>query len=194
LIANDANLGFARANNQAIRASAGRFVLLLNSDARLGPGCLDRMLGLMEADPSAGAVGPRLVYGPGRWQRWTAGRAPSLWAAINHYLFLGRLLPGGGHRGLYLATDTHRPFRPDWVSGACMLLRRSALDEVGLLDERIFMYMEDVELCERLRRAGWGVWYCPAAEAVHLMGGSLPELRSGRSDGDWLPLPLGEGW
>lgn len=173
LVANQANLGFTRATNQGIRVSQGKYLLLINADAQLTAGCLERMLVVMEADPRAGAVGPRLVYGDGRWQRWTAGREPTLGAAINYYFFAERVLPTRGRaRGLYLGRDVREPFQPDWVTSACMLVRRAAVDEVGLLDERFFVYMDDVDLCRRLREGGWRVWYEPRAEAVHFMGQS----------------------
>jgi GT2 family glycosyltransferase len=171
LIENVENEGFTRANNRAIRVSNGTYLLLINSDARLTPGALDHMLDWMERHPRAGVVGPRLEYGDGSWQRWTAGRAPSLAAAVNHYLFLERL----GFRelkGLYLARDVRKPFRPDWVSSACMLVRRATLDEVGYMDERLFVYMDDVDLCQRMRDGGWDVWYCPDARVVHYMSQS----------------------
>jgi len=167
LLENEENVGFTRANNQAIRVSSGKYLLLINSDALLTPGCLDEMIAQMEREPRVGAVGPRLVYGDGSWQRWTAGRASSLGSAINHYWFLDRLLPGAPSRGLFLARDVRESFETDWVCSACMLVRRSALDEVGLLDEKLFVYMDDVDLCQRLRDGGWSVWYCPEAEAVH---------------------------
>jgi N-acetylglucosaminyl-diphospho-decaprenol L-rhamnosyltransferase len=167
LIVNEENVGFTRANNQAIRVSHGKYLLLINSDALLTPGCLDRMIARMEQDVRVGAVGPRLVYGDGSWQRWTAGRAPSLSAALYHYLFLDRILPGDPARGLYLGRDVRNARVTDWVCSACMLVRRSALDEVGLLDENLFVYMDDVDLCQRLRDGGWSVWYCPEAEAIH---------------------------
>jgi N-acetylglucosaminyl-diphospho-decaprenol L-rhamnosyltransferase len=173
LIANEDNIGYTRANNQGIRVSRGRYLLLINADAFLTDGCLERMLACAEADPRAGAVGPRLVYGDGSWQRWTAGREPSLMAAAGYYLFLERLFPTvRALDGIYLARDVRRPFRPDWVSSACMLVRKAALDQVGLMDERFFVYMDDVDLCRRLREGGWNVWYCPEAEAIHLMGQS----------------------
>ena len=75
-------------------------------------------------------------------------------------------------RGLFLGQDVRAPFQPDWVCSACMLLRRSALDQVGLLNERYFVYMDDVDLCQRLWDAGWHVWYYPDAEAVHIAGQS----------------------
>ncbi len=167
LIANQENVGFTRANNQAIRESSGKYLLLINSDALLTPGCLDRMVERMDRDERVGAIGPRLVYGDGSWQRWTAGRAPSLGSAVNHYFFLDRVLPGQTPRGLYLGRDVRTPFEADWVCSACMLVRRSALDQVGLLDERLFVYMDDVDLCQRLRDGGWSVWYAPDAQAIH---------------------------
>lgn len=173
LIENARNLGYTSANNQGIAMARGRYLLLLNSDAFVTAGACDRMLAFAEADPRIGAVGPRLVYGDGRWQRWTAGRAPTLRTALNHYLFLDRLAPRiTGCGGLYLGDDTTRARRVDWVSSACMLVRADAVRAVGNLDERIFTYMDDVDLCERLRAAGWSVWYCPDAQVVHLMGGS----------------------
>jgi GT2 family glycosyltransferase len=143
---------------------------LINTDAFLTPGCLERMLERMDADPRAGAVGPRLVFGDGSWQRSTGGRAPGVWPAFNYYLFLDRLLPEVPvFRGLYLGHDVRISRTVDWVCSACMLLRRAALDEVGLLDERIFVYMDDVDLCQRLWAGGWNVWYCGEVEAVHYM-------------------------
>lgn len=170
LLALPENVGFTRANNIGIRQSRGRFLLFINADALVTPGCLDRLLARMDADPRTGAIGPRLTYADGRWQRWTAGREPGIGAAVNYYLFLERLsahLPG-----LYLSRDVKSAFQPDWVTSACMLVRRDALDEIGLMDERFFVYMDDVDLCRRLRDAGWHVWYEPAASAVHYMGQS----------------------
>lgn len=171
LIENSENVGYTRANNQAIKASTGEYLLLVNADAFLRPGCVEAMCAQLDDDPRAAVVGPRLVYGDGTWQRWTAGRAPSLGAAINHYLFLERVRPQV-FGGLYLAQDVRTSRRVDWVSSACMLVRRAALDEIGLMDERFFLYMDDVDLCQRARDGGWNVWYRPDAECVHLMGRS----------------------
>jgi len=171
LIPNTENVGFTRANNQGILVSRGNYLLLINTDARLTDGCFDHMLRVIETKDRVGAVGPRLVYGDGRWQRWTAGRAPTFWTALNYYLFLDRLsqfLPA--LRGIYAACDTRRGSEVDWVCSACMLLSRAALDEVGLLDEGIFVYMDDVELCQRLRDGGWRVWYSPEVDAIHFGG------------------------
>lgn len=168
VMANDANVGFCRANNQAIRATSSPYVLLVNTDARLAPGCIGHLLDRFAADPRAAVVGPRLAYADGSFQRWTAGRDFSL-PSLSLWLLGADRVVG---TGAYLARDTNRAFRPGWVSSAVMALRRTALDEVGLLDESIFVYMDDVDLCARATAADWHVWYEPAARATHLMGAS----------------------
>ncbi len=172
LIANKENRGYIQANNQGMNAARGEHLLLINSDAFLTPGALDKMVGLLDDHADAAVVGPRLVYGDGSWQRWTAGSEPALSSAMSFFLFADRLSGSAARRSLYLARDVKEPFRPDWVSSACMLVRREALKQVGPMDERYFCYMDDVDLCRRLRAAGWTVWYLPSAEAIHLMGQS----------------------
>lgn len=173
VIANDENVGFCRANNQAIRASDSPYLLLVNTDARLAPGSIATLLGHLERDERAAVVGPRLVYGDGAFQRWTAGRLPTVASLGVFLLGLDRIAPGSLGRGsLYLARDRDRAFRPEWVSSAVMAVRRAALDEVGLLDESIFVYMDDVDLCARAVAAGWHVWYAPETTATHFMGAS----------------------
>ena len=174
LIANTENAGYTRANNQAIRATQGDYLLLINADARLEPGCADLLIAALERDRRGAIAGPRLVFGDGSWQRWTAGRSPSLAAAANHYLFLDRLSPR--LRGLYLSSDVREPGAVDWVSSACLVARRDAVEEVGLMDEGFFVYMDDVDLCQRVRDRGWRVWYEPRAQAVHFMGRSTRPL------------------
>ena len=170
LIVNERNEGYQRANNRGIAAARGDHLLLVNSDAFVRPGAIDTMLGRMRADARAAVVGPRLVYGDGRFQRWTAGRAPDVVAIAAFYLYLERVSKAAARRSLYVAQDVDHAFCPDWVSSACMLVRRAALDEIGLLDERYFCYMDDVDLCQRARDAGWHVWYEPTSTVVHLMG------------------------
>lgn len=182
LVANADNLGFTKANNQGIAIARGRQLLLINADAFLTAGCIERMVDRMTKDDRAAVVGPRLVYGDGTWQRWTAGRAPSLRAALNHFLFLERLGRGApALGGLYLGVDVREARRVDWVSSACMLVRADAVHAVGGMDERFFVYMDDVDLCQRLREVGWHVWYEPAAEAIHLMGQGSRRRQGGPS-------------
>ncbi|OQA45471.1 MAG: N-acetylglucosaminyl-diphospho-decaprenol L-rhamnosyltransferase [Chloroflexi bacterium ADurb.Bin325] len=169
LIENAANVGFARANNQAIALAQGRYVLLLNSDTVVHPGALAALVGFMDAHPAAGACGPRLLNADGTLQpaahpMLTPGR--ELW----RLLFLERLYPRATypmHRW-----DTVTPRRVEVIKGACLLLRRAALDQIGLLDESYFMYTEEVDLCYRLAEAGWELWYVPIAEIVHFGGSS----------------------
>jgi len=170
LLVNERNEGYQRANNRGIRVATGEYLLLINSDALLDTGALDPMLARMAADDRAAVVGPRLVYGDGSFQRWTAGRAPGVGAIAAFFLYGERLSTRIARRSLYLARDVDVAFQPDWVSSACMLVRRAALDEIGLLDERYFCYMDDVDLCQRARDAGWHVWYEPTSTVVHLMG------------------------
>jgi hypothetical protein len=182
LIANTENRGYQAANNQGMRAATGDVLLLVNADAMLTPGCLGALLRRLDLDPRAAVVGPRLAYGDGTFQRWTAGRLPSLGAAACYFFFADRLL---ARSGLWLGRDVDRPFTPGWVSSACMVVRRAALTDVGLMDERFFAYMDDVDLCARARAAGWRVWYEPAGTAIHLMGQSTR-----RRTGEASPLAL----
>ncbi len=181
LIENATNLGYQRANNQALEVATGSLVLLVNADAIVGQGALDAMVRRLQRSERVGAVGPRLVYGDGSWQRWTAGRAPDLASTASFYLFGERLRRSWAERSVFMAADVETAFRPDWVSSACMLVRREALDSAGHLDERYFCYMDDVDLCQRLRDQGWEIWYEPAAEVVHLMGQSTKRSTGGSS-------------
>jgi GT2 family glycosyltransferase len=167
LITNSSNLGYQRANNQGMQVACGDFLLLINPDARLTEGCLAALLARFDADPSAAVVAPRLAYADGSFHRWTAGRAPGLMSLACHFLFLDRVSAAAARRSLYLAHDVDDAFRPEWVSSACMLVSAEALAEVGPMDERYFLYMDDVDLCQRFRDADWHVWYEPAAVAVH---------------------------
>lgn len=172
VIANTENVGFCRANNQAIRASDSPYLLLVNTDARLEPGGIAALLRYFEDDPRAAVVGPRLVYGDGSFQRWTAGRLPDLGSMATYLAGLDTAGGRGARRGLYLGADTRDPFRPEWVSSAVMALRRAAIDDVGPLDDRIFVYMDDVDLCARALAGGWTVWYAADTTATHFMGSS----------------------
>lgn len=171
LLVNEVNEGFCRANNRALRETSSPFVLLVNTDARLAPGSIAAMLRYFAQDDRAAVVGPRLMYADHSFQRWTAGQAFGLRTAATYLLSVDRLLPVRAG-GIYLARDTADPFRPAWVSSAVMALRREAVEQVGFLDDRIFVYMDDVDLCDRLTAAGWHVWYAADTTAVHFMGGS----------------------
>lgn len=171
LIANEENVGYARANNQAIGISKGRYILLHNTDAMVIEDAVDRMVAFMDAHPGVGVLGPRLLNVDGSLQRWTAGAFPSLGSAICHFFMLSRVAPGRRLlRGMYLSHDFDRPTEVDWVSSASFILRAEALREVGVLDETFFAYMEDVDICYRMKQAGWQVCYDPECSVVHYMG------------------------
>lgn len=173
LIQNKANAGFARANNQAIPAARGRYIVLLNSDTEVHPGAFKTLIAFMDAQTKAGAVGPRLLNTDGSLQpscqpMLTPGR--EFW----RLLFLERLLP----RASYPLSrwGDQEPRQVDVIKGACLLLRRAALDQVGLLDESYFMYTEEVDLCYRLSRAGWQCWWVPRAVVTHHGEGSSRQI------------------
>lgn len=169
LIRNTANVGFAAGNNQGIRAAgdAPAYFVLLNSDTIVKPGTLAALARFMDAHPNVGAAAPRLVRPDGTPQPFAFGRDPTL----------GYLLRRGLSR-MMLRRDLHnwstaKAQRVDWVSGACMVVRRTAVDQVGSLDEDYFMYFEDNDWCLRMRIGGWQVWYVPDYEVIHLGGQSL---------------------
>ncbi len=161
------NLGFGRGVNRGMRASERPYLLAINPDVRLRPGALARMVVFLEAETSAGLVGPRLVDVRDR-VRTSCGMAPRLGVEVCHKFLLHLVLP-------FLKFGRRRPGTPsavDWVTGACFVARRSVLEAASGLDEAIFMYYEDVDLCLRVRQAGWGVYYLPEAEGVHAGGQS----------------------
>lgn len=166
------NAGFCRGNNAAIRAGDAEYVLLVNTDTRLFPDTVDALLDTLRTDESAAVVGPRLQFADGRFQPAAAGAELTLRSYITWMAGLERFADRFPVlEGAYTTRDHRRATRVGWVSSACMLLRRSAIESVGLMDERIFLYMDDVDLCHRLRGAGWSVWFRGDVHAVHFMSG-----------------------
>lgn len=172
------NGGFASGVNQGAAVASAPVVLLLNPDARVEWSDLQRCLARF-ADPSVGVVAPRTVQPEGRQAVLDAGRAPTIWRCFTHATGLSRL---GGRllEGLFLFPAQAKGVREvDWVSGSCMLLRRSALEELGGLSERWFMYAEDVDVCLRARDAGYRVLLQGDAVVVH-EGGASSRVEPGR--------------
>jgi N-acetylglucosaminyl-diphospho-decaprenol L-rhamnosyltransferase len=170
LIQNHDNVGFARAVNQGLRATAAPFVLLLNPDAEILSGTLAGLLKVAADHPRAGAIGP-VIRDPDGAIYPSARKVPTLGEALGHS-FLGQFKPNNRYSRAYTLGDwDHRSERlVEWVSGSCMLLRREALDQVGLMDEAYFFAVEDVDLCTRLRRAGWEILFTPQLEVLHQVG------------------------
>lgn len=175
LIENGENIGFVRATNQAIAASRGAYLLLLNSDAIAPPGSLARMVSFVKTHPDAGAVAPKLVHPDGSFQASYA-RFPTLFSESLSAFGLNRRLWGPYHPSPR-PRPNEMPHPVDWAPGACLLLRRSAVEAVGPLDEEFWMYSEDTDLCYRIHRAGWKVYYLPDVEIVHLGGASSRQCR-----------------
>jgi GT2 family glycosyltransferase len=171
VIAQERRAGFGANHNTVIRATTGRYVYVLNEDTTSDDWAFARLAAHLDAYPRIAALGPRIVYPDGRHQD-SAWRFPSPAVAALGLLSLGKL---GVTQSRGIA-----PRRVDWVMGAALLLRREALDEVGLFDEEFFLYSEEVDLQLRLRRAGWGVEYFPDATVVHhesQFSAGIPERR-----------------
>jgi GT2 family glycosyltransferase len=171
VIDNGANLGFARANNVGIRASAGALVLLLNSDTVVPPGAIDRLAALLGRRPDAAIVAPRLVDGSGRAELSFGPGLGPFNELRQKVLFRGQVHGAPVLSGL-VERMTRCAHEPGWVTGACLLVRRADAEAVGLLDERYFMYMEDVDFCTTIRARGRAILFVPDVEVVHLRGRS----------------------
>ena len=171
------NAGFCRGNNAAIRQGDAEYVLLVNTDTRLFDDTVDSMLDTMRSDRTAAVVGPRLQFADGRFQPAASGAEVTLASYLAWSSGLERFADRWPSlEGTYTTRDHHRPTQVGWVSSACMLLRRCAIESVGLMDEEIFLYMDDVDLCHRLRSAGWSVWFRGDVDAVHFMSGGERRL------------------
>jgi GT2 family glycosyltransferase len=163
VIALGANVGFSKGNNAGIRATTGRAILLLNSDTVVPPGALDGLLAELDRDPSVAVVGPRLVDGGGRAEL-SFGR---MIGPLNEF----RQKRLTRNRAEVDKLTTERQY-PDWVSGACLLVRRADAEAVGGLDERFFMYTEDVDFCAAIRARGRRILFAPEVAVVHSRGRS----------------------
>jgi GT2 family glycosyltransferase len=173
LLRNTENVGFARANNQALQLARGRYFLLLNSDAFLHDGAIPRLIEYMDANPDIGASGCRLFYEDGALQG-SCFSFPTPLTELWQALWLDRLFPSshifGRFRLSYWGFDSYRDV--DWVMGAVMMVRRESLLQVGLFDEEYFMYSEEMDLCFRLKKAGWRISFIPEVTATHIWGGT----------------------
>ena len=177
LIVNDQNLGFTRGNNQGIAAGDGRYVLLLNPDTEVVGDALGEMVSHMEAHPRVGALGPQLLGSDGRVQS-SRRRFPSLSTAFVESTFLQPRFSESGILGRYyvLDRDDDETQDVDWLVGACLMMRGTTLKEAGPLDERFFMYSEEMDWCYRAKERGWRVVYLPTAQVVHHEGKSSEQV------------------
>ncbi|HUR34397.1 MAG TPA: glycosyltransferase family 2 protein [Vicinamibacterales bacterium] len=171
VIRSDTNRGFAAANNLGIRASSGAHLLLLNNDTVVPQGAIDGLVERLAREPDVAVIGPRLVDGAGRAEL-SFGAMISPLAEWRQARLAWSLANNEPEAVATVEAMTRREQRPDWVTGACMLVRRSDAEAVGLLDERFFMYTEDVDFCASLRARGRQILFLPSVEVVHLRGRS----------------------
>jgi hypothetical protein len=195
LIANEDNRGFTAGNNQGIAVAKGRYVLLLNPDTEVLEDALTEMVAFADRHPDVGMVGPQLLN-PDRSVQSSRRRFPTLATAFVESTWLQPTVVGARALSAIdrLTTPLQRVLdryyvadRPDdvrqnvdWITGAAMLARREAIDEVGPMDEGFFMYSEELDWCRRFRKAGWHVVYLPTAQIVHYVGKSSEQVVAAR--------------
>ena len=172
------NLGFTRAGNRGLAECRGQFILLLNPDTEVMPGSLSRMVQYMEAHSHVGALGPQLLYPDGRVQQ-SCRQFPTYSLMLWEFSGLRILFPKSRIFGDWrMGHFDHCQLRSvDQPMGACLLVRKSALEEIGVLDEQFKMFFSDVDLCRRLKDGGWEIIFLPTAQVIHDMGSSIQRAR-----------------
>lgn len=169
LMISSKNLGFAGANNLAIPRARARYILLLNPDTVVLPDALDELVRFLDRNPQAGAAGSRLLN-PDNSLQDSCYRFPTLARETWRLLHLDALFPFGKYT--LQKWSASQPHQTDVIQGTSLALRKTALDRIGILDESFFMYSEEVDLCFRLHRAGWKLFYVPASRIIHYGGQS----------------------
>jgi len=183
LVRNQSNLGFAKANNQALRETTSDYVLLLNPDTEVLPGAIKTLIEFFETNPNCGVVAPQLLNTDGSVQR-SCRAFPTFIGMLYELLGLSRMFPAGSEQGKkfreYKMLDwNHDDKREvDQPEGACLMIRRKVLDEVGLLDEGYFMLFEEVDWCYRVKQHGWQIWFEPASQVIHHYGQSIKQVKA----------------
>ena len=180
VIRSDSNLGFGKASNRGIARSRGEFVLLLNPDVVVDPDCVKTLVDFLSANAEAGAAGPRLKRPDGTLDLAARRGFPTPRAAFYRVTLLSRLFPKSRRFNRYnvgyLPEDAVHEI--DAGTAACLMVRRAAIEKVGAFDTDFFMYGEDLDLCFRLKQAGWKIFYVPAAVATHIKGASSRQATS----------------
>ncbi len=180
LMENPRNLGFSFACNQGIKRSRGRYILLLNPDTEFTPGGINEMIQFMDSHHQIGIGGPRMADPEGKIQFSTRSFPSYLTAISSSQSILNRIFPGNPLSRKYLLKDLSRNqnVEVDWVSGSGLLTKREVLEKTGLLDERFFMYVEDVDFCYRAKQAGFSVYYFPNTTILHHVGKSTRKRKT----------------
>jgi N-acetylglucosaminyl-diphospho-decaprenol L-rhamnosyltransferase len=167
------NRGFGAGNNAGMRLGSGRYFLLLNPDAWLTGDALEQLVAFADAHPEAGVAGPKLLNPDGTLQRSVRGY-PTPWRIATEYFFLRKLAPRSRLLNAFFGAgfDHESVRKAEFLPGACLLVRREAVDSIGGFDEDFFLMSEEVDWCYRFRQAGWDVLFYPGAEVVHVIGAS----------------------
>jgi GT2 family glycosyltransferase len=181
VIANPENIGFTRANNQALAIAQGRYLFLLNPDTEFRPGALQMLMDYMDTHPRVGIVGPQLSYGDGTLQS-SRRRFPTLTTAFLESTKLQQWFPRNRVLTRYYMLDTSDDLTQevDWVNGSAMFVRREVYDQIGGFDEAFFMYSEELDWCYRAKQAGWQIVYLPTAQVIHYEGKSSEQVVAAR--------------
>lgn len=174
LIVNDQNLGFSKANNQGIRISKGRYILLLNSDTVIQVDTLQTMINFMDENPRVGASGCKVVLADGSLDKACRRGFPTPKASFYYAFGISKLFPNIPKYNQYQLShlDPDKTYSVDCLVGAFMMVRKETVGEVGLLDEEFFMYGEDIDWCYRIKQGGWQIYYHPHTQIVHYKGAS----------------------
>jgi N-acetylglucosaminyl-diphospho-decaprenol L-rhamnosyltransferase len=177
LTASATNLGFTGGNNLGLQQATGEYILLLNPDTALDPDAVRTMLQALQMHPRVGVVGPRLLYAGGQPQS-SRRRFPTLMMALFESTWLEQWFPHNRWARAYRMEDVpdDRMQSVDWLTGACLFTRRAVWDQIGSLDDRFFMYSEELDWCRRAADAGWECLYVPEAHVVHLEGQSSGQV------------------
>lgn len=187
LIANDHNTGYTRPNNQAIRESNGRYIMLLNPDTLVKPNAISELVGFLEKRSEVGIVGPKVLNRDGTLQKQCRRSEARPWDAICYFSGLSRLFPKDKRFAGYLMTylDEDLTHEAEAVSGSCMMIRREVIEQVGYQDENFFAYQEDTDYCRRTRLAGWKIFYHPQAQIIHYGGEGGSKVQPYRAIIEW---------
>ena len=178
LISNAENLGFGRANNQALTVASGQYILLLNPDTEICSGSINTLVDFLDKHSQAGVVAPQLINSDGSIQL-SCRAFPSFAGMFFELVGLSRLMPVGSRWRDYKMLDwPHNSLRQvDQPEGACLLIRKVVLDQVGIFDEDYFMLFEEVDWCYRVKQAGWEIWFIPDARIIHHMGQAIKQVK-----------------
>ena len=187
LLVNAENIGYTRPNNQAMRISQGRYILLINPDTLVEHNTITELAGFLDRHPEAGIAGPKVLNRDGTLQKQCRRSEARPWDAFCYFSGLSSLFPHDKRFAGYLMTYLSEDFTHEAqaVSGSCMLIRREVVEQIGYQDEDFFAYQEDTDFCRRARLAGWKIYYNPAAQIIHFAGEGGSGVQPYRSIVEW---------